>query len=216
MIKVLLAGEQDIVRVGLKMLLDTDPGIHVIAEAKNRTEIFEVIAQHPVDVIVTDMNSAELDQYEFSTLIKKNHAQVKVLLISPVDIDFNLADIFKYNADGYLLKNIEVDELLFAVKQVYKGFNYFSLGIVEKMYNFLSMTHVSGKDDTPLIGDTFSSRELEVLQLISEGYTNMEMADKLFLSKRTVEGHRQSLLFKANVKNTASLIRYAVINRLVQ
>ena len=125
-------------------------------------------------------------------------------------------DAFQRGAKGYLVKNVGYNELIFAVKHVASGGRYVCDELTMLMLNILSSSSSSAilKKEVDMELD-LSEREIEVLQLISEGYTNMEIADKLFLSKRTVEGHRQSLITKVKVKNSAELIKFAVQHHMV-
>src|SRR5690606_4644350 len=117
-------------------------------------------------------------------------------------------------ASGYLLKNISSDELIFAIKHVSSGNQYLCSELSIKLLERVTKSSAL----TPIIDSNieFSSREVEVLNLIAEGLTNLEMSEKLFLSKRTIEGHRQSLIEKTGSRNTAALIRFAVLNGFVQ
>ena len=126
-----------------------------------------------------------------------------------------VAQAFLDGASGYLLKNVSADELIFALKHTHKGGKYLFSELAIRMLEKL-VHHGHNSIHTTESQVDFSIREIEVLHLIAEGLTNNEMSDKLFISKRTIEGHRQSLIEKTGARNTAALIRYAVLNGIVQ
>ncbi|MCZ4244002.1 response regulator transcription factor [Pedobacter punctiformis] len=216
MIKIILVEDHNIVRNGIKMLLESEPGITITDEAENGSEALELIRDNDeVDLVLTDINMAEMDGLTLIKEVKKLNQSIKVIVLSMLDDEKQIIQAFNEGAEGYLLKNIVKEELIFGIKQVYRGGRYLSAEIG------LNLLNKSAKNATYLSAHTqhsldFSSRELEVLHLVAEGFTNNEMADKLFLSKRTVEGHRQALIDKTGMKNTAALIRFALVNGLIQ
>jgi DNA-binding NarL/FixJ family response regulator len=215
MISILLAEDHNIVRNGIKMLLEADEQIKVVGEAVNGLEVMKQIATHPIDIILADINMPEMDGMQLLKALKDKHPQVKVMLLSMHDHEKYVMEAFKNNADGYLLKNIGADELIFAIKFVHQGRKYLCSELTMLLMDNLlkSKQYLTAMPDNDI---DFSLRELEILQLIAEGLTNLEMSEKLFLSKRTIEGHRQSLLDKTGSKNSAALIRYGVLHGLIQ
>ncbi len=216
MIKIILVEDHNIVRNGIKMLLESEPGITITGEAENGSEALELIRDNDeVDLVLTDINMAEMDGLTLIKEVKKLNQTIKVIVLSMLDDEKQVIQAFNEGAEGYLLKNIVKEELIFGIKQVYKGGRYLSAEIGLNLLNksAKNATYLSAHTQHPL---DFSSRELEVLHLVAEGFTNNEMADKLFLSKRTVEGHRQALIDKTGMKNTAALIRFALVNGLIQ
>lgn len=215
MISILLAEDHNIVRNGIKMLLEADEQIKVVGEAVNGLDVMKQVATHPIDIILADINMPEMDGMQLLKELKDKHPQVKVMLLSMHDHEKYVMEAFKNNADGYLLKNIGADELIFAIKFVHQGRKYLCSELTMLLMDNLlkSKQYLTAMPDNDI---DFSLRELEILQLIAEGLTNLEMSEKLFLSKRTIEGHRQSLLDKTGSKNSAALIRYGVLHGLIQ
>jgi DNA-binding NarL/FixJ family response regulator len=216
MIKVMLAEDHVIVRDGIKMILEQDENIDIIAVAKNGIEVLDLLKKGgKTDVLLTDIQMPELDGINLIGKVKAIDPDIKIIMLSMHnDLSF-LTQTFAQDANGYLLKGCSVDELLFAINYVAQGGKYIStelsLELADRYANHMMLTH-----NTTLKQDNdFSEREMEVLQLIGEGLTNHEISDRLFLSKRTVEGHRQSLLQKTNSNNTATLIKFAVLHGLV-
>ncbi|WP_410221488.1 response regulator [Pedobacter sp.] len=218
MIKIILAEDHPIVRNGIKLLLESQEHFCVIGEANNGKETIELLENKLIpDILITDIGMKEMDGKELTEYINIHYPDIKVIVLSMVGSTQLVSTCFEKGANGYLLKKVDYEELLFAIKHVAKGGKYLcdelSMEFIESVqhspaFNTYSNTHLAEEID-------LSDRELEVLELISDGLTNMEIADKLFLSKRTVEGHRQNLINKTNVRNSAALIKYAFKNGLI-
>lgn len=213
--KIILAEDHQIVRNGIKMLLESQGEITVVAEADNGIEVLKYFQDGgQADVVITDINMPEMDGITLITELKIISPNTRIIMLSMLDNEKYIAQAFIEGARGYLLKNISEEELNFALRYVSGGGRYLCAELSEKLLdklisNPLQQANAAGQNID------FSLREMEVLHLIAEGYTNTEMADKLFLSKRTIEGHRQALIDKTGAKNTAALIRFAVINGFI-
>lgn len=217
MIKVILVEDHLVVRNGIKLLLDSSGEIEIINEAKDGVELMDMLSNGALpDVVITDINMPIMDGLEVTSYLSENYPQVKVILLSMLNTADQVIDAFNRGAKAYLVKNVGYHELIFAVTHVARGGRYVCEELAMIMVELLaSDSHINAPHRPKKIDLDLSDREAEVLQLISEGYTNMEIADKLFLSKRTVEGHRQSLINKVKVKNSAELIKFAVLHNLV-
>lgn len=215
MIQVLLAEDHNIVRNGIKMLLASDKEINVAGEATNGREALDFIANNEaVDVILADINMPELDGISLIKEVKAINPDIRVVILSMHDNEKYVSQAFIEGASGYLLKSVSADEMIFSLKHVHAGGKYLCSELSMNMLGKLSQKNVNSIADN-VSNIEFSMREIEVLHLIADGLTNSEMSEKLFLSKRTIEGHRQSLIEKTNSKNTAALIRYAVLNGII-
>jgi len=215
MIQVLLAEDHNIVRNGIKMLLASDKEINVAGEATNGREALDYITNNEsVDVILADINMPELDGISLIKEVKALNPDIKVVILSMHDNEKYVSQAFIEGASGYLLKSVSADEMIFSLKHVQAGGKYLCSELSMNMLGKLSQKNVNSIADN-VSNIEFSMREIEVLHLIADGLTNSEMSEKLFLSKRTIEGHRQSLIEKTNSKNTAALIRYAVLNGII-
>ncbi|NGM61718.1 response regulator transcription factor [Sphingobacterium sp. SGG-5] len=217
MINIILAEDHLVVRNGIKMLLDTQDNMRVIAEANNGNEVINLLDRGVLpDVIMTDIGMPDMDGITLVETLSARFPSIKVIILSMLNNSQDVADAFAKGAKGYLVKNVSYGELLFAIEHVYKGGRYLceeiAMLLLEKINKQPDMLQLSEKvmEDIEI-----SERELEVLQLIGEGYTNLEIADRLFLSKRTVEGHRQKLIDKTGTKNSAALVKFAIKNGLI-
>ncbi len=215
MLKVILAEDHNIVRNGIKILLEAEEDIEVVGEATNGQEVLDFLdAGNAPDLVLSDINMPLMDGIMLLETLKEQYPQTKVILLSMLDNEEYIIKAFREGASGYLLKSAGADELIFALRHVNSGNKYLSSELSLKMLDRMNSTVSSA---TLIRNDIeFSTREIEVLQLIAQGLTNLEMSEKLFLSKRTIEGHRQNLIEKTGSKNTAALIRFAVLSGIVQ
>jgi DNA-binding NarL/FixJ family response regulator len=207
-IRVLLAEDHKIVRDGIRSLLETEPGITVVAETSNGRDVLNKLGEGlKVDVILADMNMPEMNGLETITFIQEHFPENKVLVLSMLENENYVLSAFNAGARGYLLKNVSREELVFAIRLIASGgkflCNEIGLTLLEKVAT------INGMNATQTAVE-LSKREQEVLVLIAEGLTNNEIANKLFTSRRTVEGHRKNLIEKTGARNTAALIKYAI------
>ena len=214
-IKVLVADDHAIVRNGIISLLEKQQNIEIIAEASNGFEVLRHLQGGVTpDVVLTDISMPEMDGIELTTLLKLNYPEIKVLILTTLDQEDFILSSFSAGAQGYLLKNVTILEVIFAIEQLAAGYKHLCTAVGLKLLNHMQGRFVVNAKN--LISSLqLSKRELEILNLIAEGYTNGEIADKLFTSKRTIEGNRQNLLDKTGRKNTASLINFVVRNGII-
>ena len=215
MIKILLVEDQDVVRYGIRALLEKEEDLQVIGEATNGRDAIGFL-QHgeQPDILITGINLSHLSGLGLLTQVSKLYPAIKVIMLSRRADDKYIAEAFKTGAKGYMLKSVSAVELVFGVRHIYRTnerfvCNELALKLLDK---FLNIPDFIGVDLKTI---DFSKREIEVLSLVSEGLTNQEIADRLFTSKRTIESHRQNMLDKTGVRNTAALMRYAVSNSLL-
>lgn len=218
MIKIILAEDHLVVRNGIKLLLDSQEGLQVVGEANSGEEVIRLVDDGgEVNLVITDLTMEGIGGMELIRRLKKAHPTVKIIILSMLaDIPY-VIEAFDLGVDGYLVKNSAYDEVLFAIQQVSKGGTFICAELTMTLLDKIrSATAIEETNAEARIQVDISERESEILQLIGEGYTNMEIADKLFISKRTVEGHRQNLIDKMGVKNSAALIKIAVKNNLIR
>jgi DNA-binding NarL/FixJ family response regulator len=221
MIKIILADDHKLVREGLKAMLQA-PGeeLEVVGEACSGKELIAMLTVREVDVVLMDMDMPQMDGLEATGLIKEHFPHIKVLILSMMDQEKFVVESMKAGALGYVLKTTDQTELMYAIRTVARGEQYISTEIAMKLLTNLQSpqgapTQEAASTHLAEALDHISKREMEVLQLIAQGYTNQEMADLLFTSKRTIESHRQKLLDKTGSCNTASLIVYASRHHLL-
>lgn len=214
MLSLILAEDHNIVRNGIRMLLEADKEISIAGEATNGLEVLEIISSGiQVDIVLADINMPEMDGIALIKELKLKSPTTQIVMLSMLDNDKYVSQAFSEGASGYLLKSVSADELIFSLKHVNSGGQYLCAELAMRLLNkSISTSPWSRINDNV----EYSMREIEILDLIAEGLTNNEMSAKLFISKRTIEGHRQSLIEKTGAKNTAALIRYAVLSGIIQ
>lgn len=214
-VNVFLVEDHDIVRHGIKALLEGEPEIAIIGEAANGEQAISKLSSIQPDVILMDMNMPVMNGLESTRIIKRDYPSVKVLILSMHDHESYLIDMLDAGADGYILKNSSREELVFAIKKIANDGMYMAPEFTMSMLAKYKME--TGRNRRPENLDIqLTEREKNVLDLIAEGLTNVEIANKLFTSVRTIETRRKKLLEKTGTKNTATLIRFAVLNGLIK
>ncbi|RBQ06308.1 response regulator [Pedobacter miscanthi] len=215
MINIILADDHNIIRTSLKVLIEKHEGIKVVAEVSDGLGVLELLEKGiKADIVLSDIVMPNLDGIGLVSKIKEGGYDIKVVVLSILDDEKFASNAFISGAFAYLSKDIEEDELLFCLQHVMKGKRYLSsnlcIAILERFNTQLNM--LSQKTGTEI---NFSEREINVLKLIADGLTNQEIADKLYLSRRTVESQREALINKTGTKNSASLVRFAMRNGYV-
>ena len=213
-IRVMIADDHQLFRTGIVAVLKEIKGITVIDEAENGKELLMKLAYDQPDIILMDIKMPQMDGIEATEIVISKYPDVKVIMLTMHDDEQFITHMVNLGAHGYLLKNSDVRELELAIHKVMQQGYYFNDKISEVLLTSLigKKSKLGKKQGKEL---NFSKREQEVLQLICDGYTNSQIAEKLFLSTRTVEGYRYKLCDKVGVKNTAGLVKYAIKNGLV-
>ncbi|MDB5119106.1 MAG: Response regulator receiver protein [Sphingobacteriales bacterium] len=208
-IKIILAEDHHIVRNGIKSLLQLEEGLEIIGEAENGNQVFTLINSGVMpDLIIADINMPEMDGLTLSAQLQEEYPEIKVIILSMMDHEKYIIQAFNSGVKGYLLKNASIQEMMFAIRHIDQGHEYICSEVTLKIFKKVARAP-ENNNHTSNQNVVFTPRELEILKLTAEGYTNMEMANKLFTSRRTIEGHRQSLIDKTGAKNSAALIVYA-------
>lgn len=213
MIHVVIAEDHLLVRAGIRALLEQSGDIHVMAEASNGQEAVELTRELKPDVLVMDIMMPRLNGIQAAGQIRDLRLQTRILLLSMYSDAGFVHQALQQGVRGYILKSSVSDELLRAVHAVAAGETYLSSVISEIVVENVIKPGPAFRTGNPL--DGLSPREKEVLQLIAEEHTSAEIARLLFVSEKTVEKHRASLMEKLNVRNLAGLVRVAVQYRLV-
>ena len=206
-IRVLVADDHQLYRAGIKALLEHEQDIIITLEANDGAAILQKLAQQPVDIVLMDIDMPGMNGVEATRLVREQHPDIRILILSMYDdLDFILK-VLKAGASGYLLKESENLDLASAIKALAIGSSYYSEKISTKLCDYLS--DVTAPPPPPTDAPQLTKRELQILRLIGEEFTNVEIAQKLFISDNTVFTHRKNLLSKLNARNTAGLIRSA-------
>ncbi len=209
-IRILIADDHQLFRNGLKILLNAFPEFEVVAEASNGEEFLRILKETPVDVALMDINMPEMDGIEATRKGMKLYPELEVIALSMYGEEEYYYKMVDAGAKGFILKDSDISEVKDAILTIRKGGNYFSQ---ELLYHVIQkFKHRENESKSA----NLSKREKEILFKICEGFSNQEIAETLFISKRTVDKHRANLLGKTNSKNTASLILFAIRNKLIE
>jgi DNA-binding NarL/FixJ family response regulator len=212
-IKILLADDHAVVREGIRKLLEPDSDLEIVAEAENGREAVALAGKTSPDVVIMDLAMPIMNGLTATRLITRRQKEVKVIILTSHDSDINVKEAREAGARGYLLKQGDAAELLRAIREVNRGGNVFSPSIVKRLQ--LREVGRAGSDGSRGVANSLTRRQTEVLQLISEGFRNAQIATELDISVKTVEKHRQWVMDKLELHDVASLTRYAINERLV-
>lgn len=209
-IRIIITDDHQLFRNGLKILLDAFPEFEVTGEASNGAEFLQLIKNCPADVALMDINMPEMDGIEATRRALKMCPGLDIIALSMYGEEEYYYKMVDAGAKGFLLKDSDISEVKEAILTVKKGGSYFSQELLYYVIQKIKIRESESKTAN------LSKREKEILFKICEGSSNMEIAESLFISKRTVDKHRANLLSKTNSKNTASLILFAIRNKLIE
>ncbi|MEP5613959.1 MAG: response regulator transcription factor [Cyclobacteriaceae bacterium] len=204
--KIFLTDDHAILLSGLAKILSAEDDFEVVGTATTARETFEKLTRVSPDLLITDYNLPDEDGLAIVRKVKQKYPNLKIMVLSMHDEAHLVQEILKEGINGYLLKKDSQDELINAVRSVRDDKIYLSSDI-----NSLLIKGLNGANDQKLLTD----REREILKLISNEYTNKQMADELFISERTIETHRKNIFRKTGTNNLVGLIKYAYANNLI-
>ena len=206
MISVFIVDDHPVVVEGIRSLLINEQDIDWRGHALTAAACSQYFSNNHADVILMDINLPDKSGIDLCAEIKKQNPVIKILALSTLNQPSYIHKMMENGASGYILKNADKEELLEAITEVANGKTYLCLEALEVMKN--SRNSETGKF-------ILTRREKEILKLIAEGLTNIEMSERLFVSPWTVDSHRKSIMTKLNTKNTALLVKYAIENGLL-
>jgi DNA-binding NarL/FixJ family response regulator len=207
MIRVFIVDDHPLVIEGIHALLQHEKEIEWAGQAMNAQSCLGFFVSNTADVVLMDISMPDIGGIELCAMLKEKYPNVFILGLSTFNQGLYIKKMMENGASGYILKNTSKEELISAIRSVYEGGIFFN-GEIGESYSSYQRSSASALP-------ALTSREKEILELIAEGYTNPQIAAKIFLSPFTVDTHRKNLLAKLNVKNTASLIRLAVEQKLI-
>jgi len=214
MINILIVDDHKMFVDGLESILEREEDIRILHKCYCARDVFRDNILDQVDIILLDINLPDQSGLEVCKNLAKMYKDIKILVLSMFDEESYITEILKSGALGYILKNTGRKELITAIRTVSSGKTYFSEAVTKTIMNGLMNKNKEGKPAEKVI-PKITRREREVLDLIISENTNQEIAKKLFISLKTVEAHRSSLLSKLNARNTAGLVRIAIENNLI-
>src|SRR5260370_20425575 len=207
-VRILLADDHIVLRDGMRLLLERQPGFQVVAEAADGRATLDLVLEHDPDVVVMDIAMPNMNGIEATRRIAEQHPRTGVVILSMHDDESYVIRSLKAGARAYLLKSAMKSELIAAVQAVARGKSFFSSKVSRILQeDYVQALNRKGADDSY---DLLTEREREILQLVAEGKTNKEIPHALRLSLYTVDTHRTHILQKLNLHSVPELILYAV------
>jgi len=211
-IDIFLVEDHKIVRDGLRALLLGVKDVKIVAEAASGKDFYEQFEKIHIDIVILDIGLPDISGIDIAEKLTLNQPEIKVIILTANTDENNIVQAVKAGVSGFLSKDTPKEEFLEAIRSVQKGEQYFGDAISKIVYKGYINT-IKGKQ--PKDKKSLTSRELEVIKLISDGLAYKEVAGKLFISTRTVETHRNNILEKLELKNNIELVKYAIKNNIV-
>ncbi|GAB4296941.1 MAG: response regulator transcription factor [Marinilabiliales bacterium] len=208
-IQIVIVDDHDLILNGIKTVIDDIPNIRVIGEANNGKQLFMLLERVIPDVIIMDIDMPVMDCIETTKIVKNKHPEIHIIALTIHDELGVINKIKEADFDGYLLKNIDKEEISRAIKIVNSGKKYYSANL------FDSIISQTNKKKKKTIHNNLTDRDIEVLKLIANGFSNKEIGQKLYISHRTVDTHRTNIMKKLSINNIAGLIKFAYLNELL-
>lgn len=211
----MIVDDHTLFRTGLQMLLEKHDGINVVSEAANAADALDKLKEHCVDIVLMDISLPGMDGLDATSRIKKEYPSVKVIILTMHNDEPYLLKALEAGAAGYILKEAASTELVSAVQAANKGKIIIHPSLVKVLVNKAIGKKPGRKKRHSRSDSVLTKREIEVLNFICLGYTNQEIGDRLIISVKTVEKHRENMLEKLGLKKRYQLVEYALKNRLI-
>ena len=204
-IRILIIDDHGLMRAGLRALLEDEPDLQVVGEGENGEEALRLVGEQQPDILLLDIGMPGMDGIEATRRLKRLNPQIRVLILTVYEEESLLREAIRAGAAGYILKRAAEEELVTAIRAVWRGDTYIHPAVTRYLLKDLSPTTSSKKEAL----DELTPREREVMGYILRGYTNRQIAESLYISIRTVEGHRASIFSKLGLKNRVELVEFA-------
>ncbi len=198
--KVIIVDDHEMVRIGLKLTLEDYEEFQIVAEGEDGSDAVSLCMEHSPDLLLIDMKMPGIDGIEASLKIKSFQPDIKILMLTAHDSQEIIAQAISAGINGYVIKTSPSEEIILAIKMVSKGSSYYPDN--HQVLELNSEQKLSG-------------REIEILKLISKGFSSTQIGEKLFLSKYTILNHRKNIIRKLNLKNTTEAVLYASSNGII-
>ncbi|MEI6060365.1 MAG: response regulator transcription factor [Bacteroidota bacterium] len=213
-IRILLTEDHQILRDGIKALIASE-NIEIIGEASSGKELWKLLEKQHPHIILMDISLPDTSGIELTRLISERFPEIKVLILSMFTDESFISQAIKAGAKGYLHKNTTREEMLIAIDTIYSGNDFFSDNISKIILKSYIEKAKMNADDSANPQEILSKREIEILTMFAEGFINKEIADRLFISVRTVESHKNHIMQKLNLKTQVELVKYAIRHNLI-
>lgn len=213
-IKIILVDDHQMFRDGVKAVLHDEETMDVVGEVGSGEELYELLKSVTPDIIITDISMPDTSGIEITRYLTEKYPSVKVLILSMHKNEEFITKSLSAGANGYLPKDTSMKELLEAIEVISQGSNYFNREISDTLLS--SIIRKSKSEAKAAKTVALTSREREIISLVAEGLTNKEIAERLFISIRTVDSHKNNIMQKLNLKSTVEMVKYAIKNNLAE
>lgn len=216
-IRILVADDHEIVRHGVRNLLDSEEDMQVVGEASTGRDAVSLAAKHKPDVAILDLGMPDLNGMDATRQIRKQNPSVKVLIFTMHETERLVQEVFQAGAQAYVLKSDAGKHLVSAIRTIHEGQHFFSSKVTEVIFEGF-LRSASGEPSQEVASESGrpTAREREIIQLIAEGKSNKEVAQVLGISVKTAETHRAAIMRKLNLASLSDLVRYAIRNNIIE
>ncbi|MTH15470.1 response regulator transcription factor [Flavobacterium sp. LC2016-01] len=214
-IRIHLADDHQVLIDGLTNLLQTVSNFEVVGHSLNGSTIYDDVAKNNAAILVLDISMPEKDGIKVLQEFYEKESHCKIIILSSYDDLKIIKEVMKLNAKGYLTKKCAGENIIEAINSVYRGEEYFSAAVKEKILESFAHNNPKLNENTYFENPILTPRELEIVKLISLEYSGKEISEQLFISINTVETHRKNIMKKLHIKNTIGLVKYALKNNLI-
>ncbi len=212
--KIVIADDHAIVRSGFAMILNFQPDMEVVGTAADGIEAYTMVAKHQPDILLMDLSMPPGESGLIATgKIKEDYPDTRILILTMHDDEEYLFHVLRNGASGYVLKNAPDEELLLAIRTIHEGGTYIHPKLATSLVREFVKTNTSA--DSEDVYEVLSRRELEILPLVAKGYSNKDVAEKLFISVKTVEAHKAKIMEKLHLKSRPELVEYALRKKIL-
>ena len=213
-LNIIIADDHPIFRSGLKSVLEKVDLVNHVYEAENGIETLELLMQLQVHLVFTDIEMPLMDGIECTKIIRLKYPEIKIVALTMFDSVKYILELYDSGVYGYLLKNTDLAELTKAIETIYHGEHFYTKQISDVLYNGLLNRETISEKNSEI--DLITDREIDILKMICEQLTSLEIAEKLFISPKTVERHKENIYSKTETKNLAGLAVFAIKHGLYQ
>lgn len=211
-IEIVVVDDHAIVRAGLRALIQSDPSLNMAGEAAGGLEAISLVEKIQPDVVVLDLSMPDIDGVQVTRELRARYPEIRILILTVHEDEALLREVIKSGASGYILKHAAEKELNEAIKRVFVGEMYVDPKMLPALFK-----HTRSFPSRPeTLGEPLTPREVDVLKLIVDGYTNRQIGEELHISMRTVEGHRANIYGKLGLHSRVELVRYAKEHGFIQ
>lgn len=212
MINIILADDHQLILDGILGLLEDEMGINIVATCNNGLEVLENLSDLNVDLLVLDLDMPKMNGLQCAEEVQKRYPNVKIAILTMHQEKALIQKFIEFGVKGYFLKTIQKDELIHAIKTIANGGEYFPADVTKALIQKQAVTPTVTQ--SPLLAE-LTEREIEIIRLVSQGFSNKEIGEKLFISPRTADTHRTNIMRKLDLHNVAEMVRFAFQNKLV-